>query len=440
MTAMRRAMLVLGILLAPHTANATLRIKWDCYLPTGNVDCAVVQSSLTSKIPFLSIVSRARDADVVVTLTSLPAEDATRFKLDLVGRPVDGYTPSVHTTDKIPSTIDATTALVRVMTKLERGLATFLDQKRASEAKQGILSIALSDPVDSPFSGRHEQSSKKWYVVPALGSYLSDVVGVGVNAWGSASVSLNVSQTSWRLQQTISATYTQESQPVPGTPDTATISFAGALANNVLSRDLTHDHRLSVALLLAGEKNPQANYRMRANGSVGVEFDLIPRQTANQRNFGFRCAIGPEVQLYDTTNIEGIDRQVVPRELCDVFFTWHFRPVDLSATLSENIVLKRIDYTSFSAGLGATWRVTENFLVSPWITFQEIVQAINEAEPNNVVYADPKQEIEASMRAAVEQGYTAPFSVQSGLTIKYVFGNGSLASEDQRWKAVSSLR
>jgi hypothetical protein len=44
------------------------------------------------------------------------------------------------------------------------------------------------------------------------------------------------------------------------------------------------------------------------------------------------------------------------------------------------------------------------------------------------------------MLAAIQQGYTAPFGVQSGLSIRYFFGNGSLASEDQRWKNVSNLR
>jgi len=437
---MRRALLVLGMLLVPETARATVRVKWDCYLPSGNVDCAIVESSLTSKIPFLQMVARPHDADVLVTLTSLPAEDATRFRFDFVGQAVDGYTTSVHTTDKIPTSIDATTALVRVMTKLERGLAEFMDLKQASEARRGNLTLVLTDPVDSPFTGRPEQTSKNWYVQPAIGSYFSDVVGVGINAWASASLAFNLSQARWRLQQAIGASYNRESQPVVGTSDTATIDFAGAYATNVVSRDLTKDHRLSIGLLLGAEKNPQANYRMRANGSLGFEYDLVPRQTANQRNFGFRCAVGPEGQVYDETNIEGLDRQVVARELCDVFFTWHFRPIDLSASVSENIVLKSIDYTSFSAGLGATWRVTDNLLVSPWISIQEIVKAINESQPATVAYTDPKAEVEASMRAAVEQGFTAPFGVQSGLTLKYVFGNGSLASEDQRWKSVTSLR
>ena len=438
---MRRAVfIVLAILLAPSLAHAAVRVQWNCYLPGANVDCAVLESSLTSKIPFVTTVSRASDADVVVSLSSVPAEDATRYVFDLRGRSIDGYATTVHTTDKIPSTIDATTALVRVMTKLERALADFLDLKQAAEAKGGKLDLVLSDPIDSPYAGRPEQTSKKWYVQPALGSYLSDVVGVGINASGSAAITFNLSRRFWRVQQTIGANYLQQSQPVPSTHDTATVSFAGAVANNVISRDLTADHRFGVAVLLGAEKNPQANYRFRANGSIGVEFDLIPRQTANQRNFGFRCAVGPEFQRYDAANLEGLDRQIVPRELCDVFFTWHFRPVDLSATLSENVVLKNVDYTSFSAGFGATWRVTDNFLVSPWVTLQEIVKAINEAQPTNVVYTDPKAEIEASMRAAVEQGYTAPFGIQSGLTLKYVFGNGSLASEDQRWKNVSSLR
>ena len=440
MRPMRAFTPALALLLVTADASATLRVKWDCYLPNANVDCGVLRSSLTSKIPFVQTVSNERDADVVVSLTSVPAENATRFKFDFVGRPSDGYVTQVHSTDKVPSSIDATTTLVRIMTKLERGLDDFMDQKEASEVSHGKLAIVLTDPVDSPFSGRPEQTSRKWYIAPTIGSYLSDVVGVGINAWGSAAIAFNYSAARWRLQQSIGANYTQLSQPVPNTTETATVSFAGANANNALSRDVSKDHRLSLALLLAGEKNPQANYFFRANGSAGIEFDLIPRQIANQRNLGFRCAVGAEFQHYDATNIERLDAQIVPRQFCDVFFSWHFRPIDLAATLSENIVMKDIEYTSFVAVLSATWRVTDNFIISPWVSLQEINKAINEAEPSNVVYTDPQQVIEASMRSAVEQGYTAPFGIQSGLTVKYILGNGSLASEDQRWRGVTSLR
>ena len=433
------ALLAVATFFAPATARAALHVKWDCYLPGTNVDCAVLRSSLTSKIPFIHTVSNESDADVVVDVTSVPAEDAARIRFDFRGRAVDGYRTTLHTTDKIPNSIDPSTALVRVMTKLERGLADFMDQKHAAEVLGGKLAIVLTDPTDLPYRGRPEQTSKKWYVAPALGSYLSDVVGVGINATGSAAISFNLSQRNYRLQQSIGAGYLQESQPVPGTHDTATVSFASASANNVVSRDMTADHRFSLALLLGAEKNEQANYRLRANGSVGLEYDLVPRQTANQRNLGFRCAVGAEYQHYDVTNLEGLDQQVVSRELCDAFFSWHFRPVDVLASLSENVVLENAEYASFSAYLGATWRVTDNFLVSPWVSLQDIAKAINEFTPAPVG-TDPKQEIEASMRAAIQQGYTAPFGVQSGLTIKYVFGNGSLASEDQRWKSVSSLR
>jgi len=420
-------------------ASAALKVKWDCYLPNASVDCDVLRNSLMSKIPFL--VSSPNDPDVTVTVSSVPAENATRFKFDFVGRSVDGYVAQVHTTDKIPSSIDATTTLVRVMTKIERGLGDFMDQNEAAEVKNGRLSIVLTDPVDAPFAGRPEQTSRKWYVSPSVGSYFSDVVGVGINASGNASVTYNYSGATWRLQQSIGASFTQLSQPVPGVAnETATVDFIGANAQNVISRDVTRSHQLSVALLASSEKNPQANYTFRANASLGFEFDLVPRQTESQKNLGFRCAVGPEMQRYDTTNVAGVDQQVVPREFCDVFFSWHFRPIDLSASVGENVVLTNTDYTSFSAGLSATWRITDNWVVSPWVSLQEIIKAINEAQPITVASNDPEQEIEASMRAAVEQGYTAPFGIQSGLSLKYVFGNGSLASEDQRWRSVSNLR
>jgi hypothetical protein len=430
----------LGAALAPSTATATLKVRWDCYLPGTSLDCVVVENSLTSKIPFLRLVRDRADADVLITVTSLPAENATRFKLDFVGKRVDGYRIEVHTTDKIPASIDATTALVRIMTKLERGLDDFMDQKIAAGMSDGKLTLELLDPVRLPYTGRPEQHSLSWYVTPSVGSYLSDVEGVGVNASANAGVSLNYSATSWRLQQSIGVSYSRQSQPVPGTPETASISFTGGNATNVLTSAITRDNHWSAGLLFAAEKNPQANYTMRANASVGLELDLVPRQTVNQKNLGFRCAVGPEFQRYDATNVEGMGRQLLARQFCDVFLSWHFDPADVWASVGETSILDNVAYRSFSASLSLVWRVTDNLAVSPWINLQQVNRATNEARPTTAVYSDPKKEIEASMLAAVQQGYTAPFGVQTGLSIKYFFGNGSLASEDQRWKNASNLR
>lgn len=429
-----------AVLLCARVAGAALRVKWDCYLPSGGVDCTVLESSLTSKIPFVVVVGEARGADVLATITSLPAEDGTRFKLDFVGKIVDGYDTEVHTTDRIPSSIDSATATVRILTKIERGLDDFMDQKIAAEVKNGTLDIQLLDPVRMPFTGRPQQSSVKWYVAPTLSSYFSSVQGVGVNASGNASVSFNLSEPTWRVQQWMGASYSRQSQPVPGTTETASIDFAGGSAGNVLSWGLSRDRRWNLGLLLAAEKNPQANYAFRANASLGIELDLVPRQTVNQKNFGFRCAAGPEAQRYDATNVEGLDRQLVAREFCDLFLSWHFVPVDVWASVGETAILEDPSYRAFNAGLSLTWRVTDNFLISPWVNLQQINRAINEARPSNVVYADPRQEIEASMLAAVQQGYTAPFGVQAGLSIRFVLGNGSLSIEDQRWRNVSNLR
>lgn len=427
------------VLFTAPSAGASLSMRWDCYLPNSGIDCAVLESSLMSKIPFLTIAA-AGETDVVVTLTSVPSEGGSRFKIDIVGRPLDGYATETHTTDKIPWSIDSTTAMVRILTKLERGLDDFMQQTEVAEVKEGRLDIRLTDPIQLPFRGRPEQNSVKWYVAPTAGAYFSDVEGVGVNASGSVSISFNDSQSRWRLQQSIGSTYSRQSQPVPGTTETASIEFGGANVTNVVSWAVSADNRWNLGLLLSGEKNPQANYTFRANGSAGLEFDVVPRQTVNQKNLGVRCAVGPELQRYDSINIEGAHEQIVIRQFCDFFLSWHFDRLDLAGNLGETSLLHDASYRSFSVFLSATWRLTDDLVASPWVNVQQINKAINEAQPTNGVYSDPRQEIEASMLAAVQQGYTAPFGIQSGLSLKYFFGNGSLSSEDQRWKGASNLR
>jgi hypothetical protein len=430
----------LVVTMIPALASAELKVRWDCYLPDTNVDCAVLEGSLISKIPFLTVVASAKQADVVVTVSSVPAESSTRYELHLVGKRRGGDITEVRTADKIPSSIDSTTATVRILTKLERGLANFMDQKVAAEVKNGRLDIQLVDPVRLPFTGRPEQTGISWFLAPSIGSNFSDVQGIGINASGNASLSYNYSEPGWRLQQSMGANYSRQSQPVPGTDETASISFAGGNASNALAMSLSADGKWNLGLLIAAEKNPQANYTMRANGSAGVEFDLIPRQTVNQKNFGFRCAAGPEFQRYDATNIQGKAQQLLVRQFCDVFLSWHFTPIDVWTSIGETSILENIAFRAISASASATWRLTDEFTFSPWVSVQQINQAINEARPSDVVYSDPRQEIEASMLAAVQQGYTAPFGMQAGVTIRYLFGNGSLASEDQRWKNVSNLR
>jgi hypothetical protein len=257
---------------------------------------------------------------------------------------------------------------------------------------------------------------------------------------GSASISFNYSEQRWRVQQSVAGNYSRQSQPVPGTNETASIEFVGGNATNVLSWSLADRSPWSLGLLLSAEKNPQANYTFRANGSAGIEFDLVPRQTVDQKNLGFRCALGPEFERYDPTNIEGLEDHIVGRQFCDVFLSWHFLPIDVWGNLGETSLLEDVAYRSFSASLSTAWRVTDNLMVSPWVSVQEINKAINQAPPANTVFSDPRQEIEASMLAAVQQAYTAPFGIQSGLSVRYLFGNGSLSVEDQRWKGASNLR
>jgi hypothetical protein len=315
-----------------------------------------------------------------------------------------------------------------------------MERNVAYAAEDGVLTIRVTDPAHLPFSSRPEQAGVKWYVAPSIGTYLSDVQGVGVNASGNASLSFNYSEQSWRVQQSIGTGYSQLSQPVPGTNETASVHFVGARATNVLAWSLTPEGPWSAGLLLSDEKNPQGNYALRWNASLGFEFDLVPRVTVNQKNFGFRCAPGPEFQRYDTTNVQGRQHQLIGRQFCDLVVTWHFTPIDVSAWPGQTLVLEDVNFRSFNAGFSSTWRVTEDFTISPWLALQQVHQAINEAQSTNVVYSDPRQEIEASMLAAVNRGYTAPFSVQSDLSIRYLFGNGSLATEDQRWKNTTNLR
>ena len=436
-------MVIAGVVLWPAMATADLTIKWDCYLPNTGLDCVLLESSLTSKIPFLKIVGSPADADVVVTITSRARGERDALQARLRRQAVDGYRTEVHSTDKIPSSIDSTTATVRILTKLERGLDDFMDQKIAAEVKDGKLDIELVDPVALPFTGRPEQSrpevvrhAERRLVLQRRRGRRHQRVGA------TAGLAFNYSAPTWRVQQSIE----RELQPSRASPSPARTRRRASVHGRQRHQRpdawaLTRDNRWSLGLLLSAEKNPQANYTFRANGSVGVEYDLIPRQTVNQKNFGFRCAVGPEFQRYDATNVEGMDQQLVGRQFCDVFLSWHFQPDRRAGPASGRRPSSRTSLPRLlRRALGDLARDRQPRHVARGSTSSRSTRPSTRRSPRRPSTADPRQEVEASMLAAVQQGYTAPFGIQAGLSIKYVFGNGSLGLEDQRWKGTSNLR
>ena len=334
------------------------------------------------------------------------------------------------------------TATVRIMTKLERGLDDFMDQKdgRGGQERQARHRAERSGRR-CPSRDAPSRASLKWYVAPTRRLVLQRRRGSRRQRFGQRVAVLQL------LGANVggSAVVRRELQPrrasrSPVRTRRRASSSSRRKREQRLSRALTRDHRGALGLLFGREKNPQANYTFRANASAGLEFDLVPRQTVNQKNFGFRCAVGPEFQRYDATNVEGIDRQFVGRQFCDVFLSWHFQPIDLGEASGRHR-LARASLPGLLGGLSATWRVTDNLIalaVGLVATDQPGDQrGRSRRTPSTPI---PVRRCEASMLAAVQQGYTAPFGLQSGLSIKYIFGNGSLSIEDQRWKGTSNLR
>jgi hypothetical protein len=185
------------VLLFVRPAHAELVVSWTCYVPSARVDCAVVRSSLTSRIPFLTVTSDVDRADAAVTLGTVPADGGTHFKFDVVGRASDGYRPDVHTTDKMPSNVDPAATLVRVLTRLERALDDFMAQAEIARFEEGALTIRVSDPAEQPYPGRREQSAIPGYMAPSAAGQMSNVRGVGLNVSGSASLAFNYSGLMW---------------------------------------------------------------------------------------------------------------------------------------------------------------------------------------------------------------------------------------------------
>jgi hypothetical protein len=114
----------------------------------------------------------------------------------------------------------------------------------------------------------------------------------------------------------------------------------------------------------------------------------VPRQTVNQNNLGFRRALGPEFRHYDVANIEELNAKLVGRQFRDIFLSLHFEPLDVSGILGETSWLEDVAFRSFSASLSATWRLTDNPMLSPWTYVQEINTAIDEAQPTSAVHTD----------------------------------------------------
>ena len=198
-------------------------------------------------------------------------------------------------------------------------------------------------------------------------------------------------------------------------------------ARTVTSYTLPYAKKWSVALLLGGGYMPAKNYDVLVNGAVGIEWNLVPVLKSNDRSFSVRYIVGPEYHNYKYRNIEDKNSQWFIKHSIRAALMWHFKKIDIEAAAGATSPLTDYKYASLFGSVSLNWRVVGGLTIMPSISAGYTFKNMN--EPLEIDYSNPVMTI-------LGGGSFSKFSLQTMLTVRYVFGNALLNVRDQRWKGV----
>ncbi len=400
------------------TSHATFPINWDCFLPQSSVDCETLRKAFFSSATFTSQVSIEK-ASLVIHVRHTPIQKGTQYSLDFEGT---GSLPTFTILDRVPDTVTTETTTIRLISDLQKGLSPYLALLKPGTTANKTLTLSFTDPNDqTQEKPRDDDSDTNWFASPSISGNYSK--GNNTSNYLNARFSANYSDPTWRIQANTSADYQKIKLDYAGETITAeTFNYGG---RSIVS--YSFKEKWSVATILGYAHAPKQNLDNTVIGAVGLEWNLVPFKTTQEKVVAIRYTVSEHYQDYEKPNILDQEQSLFLKHSVEAYFAWNFEKFTVSTTLFGDSLMRDLSYLAGGASGSITWRVTNNILISLYGSLSYQKKYINAplAEETS----------DSALEQYITGGNFKPLNIYTGLSLSYTFGNSLLKGQDQRWNA-----
>lgn len=438
--------------------TGALPISWDCFLPSGSVDCAQLEAAVFQAS---SLLERNSTAPARVLVRSVEFDGGTEYRITVM----DGAA-HVELVDRIPAsftddvagsaTVDASggggglgggadtgggggsgtgggtgrgrlrrsnVVLIRLVGSIQRAATPLLSLDRPTTLEDGVLVMRLRDPDLAAGQARVENRSVGWYLSPTLSGEVSQTALLRVQ--GRAQLDANWSTPRWRTFGTAAAGMTYLQAPAPQGEEPQSFGYATGLVEGAAAHAVWHGW--SVGVTARAQHAPEQNLLFRGNLYTGLQWVLSPFLETSGTNLGVSYLVGAEHHEYVRPNVRVRFEENFLRHRIVAFSTWHSSRVDVTGSLSASSLLRDVTYSDVAAGLGVAWRVGNDLSLAGTGAASYRNALLN--APDNLNSLDPLERF-------VGGGNYGAINFSASVSLVYVLGNSVLVRQDQRFSNV----
>jgi len=412
--------------MATTTAQADLRVGWDCFLSDAQVECGEVASAFFPSVP--GVARRGGDeGEVTVTLRSVAVPSGRRYVADFGGTPessaeVPADAIAFTLVEEVSDAAGRDRTLMLLVAMLQRGTIPFMHVPTPGEAEGGVLRLEATAGDTAAPSGEEstEQDGRTgWYVRPEVSGELVRA-GVQVASLGGG---LELSHSTPSLRWLVSGSGGYRHLDVTLPSGRLRGGFVQARGSTTLAHSLGGG--FSVALLGGAQRQPQNNLDLRGEAGVGLEWVHREFLRADEGNFGARYRLHGVWDDYDTETVLGQRTRLYARQSLGLFARWHLDDVDFEADVGGGAVADQPELWDVGGELSATLRLAEGLELS--VSGSIIYRGGAVHEPADPSQLDP-------IASVVSGSDFGELTYATGLSLAYSFGNGLLRAQDQRWR------
>ena len=396
---------------APVSSSGQRQVAWDCYLPSGPVNCVALRDAYYQETPGVVRSSEDRALGIEVRAIELPAAHRVSIRF----RALDGE--EAHFVERVRFTMDAQLAQLRLLAKLQHGTLPFLSLEGLVRSNEGELAVGTADALKS--EDEDSKPTGSWYVRPEIGG---DVLRRGMTTISAfAGLTVGYSTPAMRLLLDANGRYEYIDVELPGAGN---ISGGIFLASGVARLVNAIGSGFDLALLGEVRHEPNNNLGQRWRGGAGIEWLLQPLLDDGAGNVGVRYSLQVAHDRYLAENEQGAGDLTYFRHELEALSQLHTDLADLGLTISVGSPLHRHSFLDVRGQAMVSFQLGARAQLVCFFDVTYRGGALNAPSEDAVI--DP-------VIALTVGSDTNRLSFGGNLSLAFNFGNALLHSRDQRW-------